>query len=300
MIYASINIQSENKKKEEIKMSGIFTMITIFAGVIVLLLLLNLVMIKPNKKRDVSKFFGKRYAHRGLHGSQIPENSKQAFTLAREQGYGVELDVQMTKDGHLVVFHDGTLKRMCGIEGKLRDFDYHELQKLSLKGTEERIPLFEEVLELLGETDLVCEIKSDNGIRNYELCRRVYKALQKYQGNYCIESFSPFLVRWWKLNHPEVIRGQLSCNMKYEPGQNAFMNFLLTNLYGNFYSKPDFIAYNFKDAKKAWGYRLCRRLYHPFCIAWTPRGKDEIEIAKKDFETIIFEKEPMHLDPTFL
>lgn len=278
--------------KEEIKMNGIYTIVTILALVFVLTMLLNLVMIKPNKKRDVSKFFGKRYAHRGLHGSKVPENSMLAFRLAREQGYGVELDVQMTRDGKLVVFHDGTLKRMCGVDGRLRDFNYDELQKLSLKGTEEKIPLFSDVLELLGETDLVCEIKSDNGIRNYELCRRVYDALQKYKGNYCIESFSPFLVRWWKMNHPEIIRGQLSCNMKYEPGQSAIVNFLLTNLYGNFYAKPDFIAYNFKDIRKAWGYRICKKLYHPFCIAWTPRGSEEIEQAKKDFETIIFESEP--------
>ncbi len=280
-------------QKEEIKMNGTTAIITILAGAFALLLLLNLVMIKPNRKRDVSQFFGKRYAHRGLHGSKVPENSMTAFRLAKEQGYGVELDVQMTRDGKLVVFHDGTLKRMCGVDGRLRDFNFDELQKLSLKGTEEKIPLFADVLEALGKTDLVCEIKSDNGIRNYGLCRRVYEELQKYQGNYCIESFSPFLVRWWKLNHPEVIRGQLSCNMKYEPGQSAFVNFLLTNLYGNFYAKPDFIAYNFKDIRKAWGYRMCKKLYHPFCIAWTPRGAEEIEQAKKDFETIIFEKEPV-------
>lgn len=270
-------------------MNGIYIFVGIAAALLIVFALLSLIMIRPNRNRDVSDFYGKRYAHRGLHDAEIPENSMPAFTKAREQGYGVELDVQMTKDRQLVVFHDGTLKRVCGIDGYLRDFTFEELKKFSLKQTDERIPLFSEVLKELGKTDLICEIKSDNGIRNYELCQMVYDALAGYEGNYCMESFSPFLVHWFKKNHPEIIRGQLSCNMKHEPGQNALVNFLLTNLYGNFYAKPDFIAYNFKDTNM-WGYRLCKILYHPFRIAWTARGAEEMTAAEKEFDTVIFEK----------
>ncbi|MCR5267843.1 MAG: glycerophosphodiester phosphodiesterase, partial [Lachnospiraceae bacterium] len=179
-----------------------------------LLFLLCIFCMAPNGKRDVSAFRCKRYAHRGLHNSKVPENSLWAFTRAAERALGVELDVQMTKDGRLVVFHDGNLKRMCGLDANLRDLTYEELCKLKLKGTSEQIPLFEDVLKVLNGVDLICEIKSDNGIRNDELCKKTYDLLMTYSGNFCMESFSPYLTGWFKKNHPEIIRGQLSCKMK--------------------------------------------------------------------------------------
>ena len=126
----------------------------------VVLFIIMLFLIKPGKRRDTSYFKTKMYAHRGLHGAGVPENSLTAFRLARESGYGVELDVQMTKDRKLVVFHDGSLKRMCGVDGYLRDYTYDELCEFRLAGTDERIPLFEDVLKTLGKTDLICEIKA--------------------------------------------------------------------------------------------------------------------------------------------
>jgi glycerophosphoryl diester phosphodiesterase len=271
-------------------MNSVGVVFIILAGILVLMMLALVFLIKPNKRRDVSRFYGKRYAHRGLHDAQIPENSKTAFRRAKEQGYGVELDVQMTKDGQLVVFHDGTLKRMCGAEGYLRDYTYEELQSLSLKGTEEKIPRFDEVLDILEDVDLICEIKSDNGIKNDNICKKTYERLANYKGNWCMESFSPLLVEWFRAHHPEVIRGQLSCDMKKEPGQTTIVNFALTHLLANFISRPDFIAYRFTDTRK-FGYWLCKRLYRPFCIAWTARGTNEIKAAEQEFETIIFERE---------
>lgn len=250
-----------------------------------------LILIKPGKKREVGLFYGKEYAHRGLHGSEVPENSLTAFRLAVEAGYGVELDVQMTKDEKLVVFHDATLTRMCGVTGYLRDYTYDELQTLRLKGTEERIPLFSEVLEVLGNTTLVCELKPDNGAMNYYFCNKVYEELCNYKGNYCMESFSPYITGWFKKHHPEIIRGQLSCRMSAQDMKNPFARCLLTNMLFNCVSRPDFISYDFKSIG-TWGYRLIKRVFNPFRIAWTPRGPEEIEEAKKEFDTIIFEKEP--------
>jgi len=268
----------------------------IIIGIIVVLIaviyLLAIICIRPAAHREVGLFYGREYAHRGLHGDGVPENSMAAFRLAVEAGYGVELDVQMTKDEQLVVFHDALLKRMTGADGYLRDKTYAELQELRLAGTEERIPLFSDVLEVLGTTTLVCEIKPDNGAANYYFVEKVYNELCKYKGNYCMESFSPFITGWFKKNHPEVIRGQLSCRMGEDSGQGAPARFLLTHMLFNFISRPDFISYNFKDID-TWGYRTVKRLYSPFRIAWTPRGPEEIEEAKKEFETIIFEKNPV-------
>lgn len=246
-------------------------------------------LIKPNKRRDTSYFEKKMYAHRGLHDETVPENSIPAFTLAREAGFGVELDVQMTKDKKLVVFHDGNLKRMCNVDAFLRDFTYEELSKFRLKDTEERIPLFEDVLEVLGTTDLICEIKGDNGVKNYELCQKTYDMLMTYKGKFIVESFSPYLVAWFRHNHPEIIRGQLSENFMRSTTMPFVEKFSMAHLLVNALSRPDFIAYNHHDDKTL-GYRICKTLYHPFLVAWTAKGPEEIESAWDRFDAVIFEK----------
>ena len=256
--------------------------------ILVVLVIAYLYMLKPNKRRDTSYFEHKYYAHRGLHDENVPENSLTAFRLARENGYGVELDVQMTKDGQLVVFHDGNLNRMCGVDANLRDFTYEELQKLRLKGTDEYIPLFSEVLKTLDGADLICEIKPDNGMKFYELCERTLEMLNSYKGRFIVESFSPFLMGWFKKNHPEIIRGQLSENFVKSNKLNI-QNFCMAGLCVNVISRPDFVAYNHLHAGTL-GFKLCKAIYKPFTVAWTAKGKAEQESAEKIFDAVIFEK----------
>lgn len=254
----------------------------------ILFFILMLIMIKPGSKRDVSYFKTKMYAHRGLHGNGVPENSITAFKMAREQGYGVELDVQMTRDGQLVVFHDGNLKRMTGVDGFVRDYTFAELQEFRLADSDERIPLFTDVLDVLKDTDLICEIKGDNGPKCYELCRRTMNCLLKYKGAYCVESFSPFLVRWVKKNYPQVIRGQLSCNFKEDANMNPFLKFAMKHLLVNLLSRPDFVAYRHQDTD-SFGFKLCKGVYRPFLVAWTAKGKAEQLKAWGNFDSVIFE-----------
>lgn len=271
---------------------AVLTMLKVILIVIIIaavLLAAALYMVKPNVKRDTSYFHAKSYAHRGLHGAGVPENSIQAFALAVEKGYGVELDVQMTKDGKVVVFHDGTLKRMCGVDGFLKDFTYDELQQFRLAGTDQRIPLFSDVLEVLKETDLICEIKGDNGNHCYELCEKTYKQLCGYKGKFMVESFVPFLLKWFRDNHPEIIRGQLSCNMKEESSLKGFSQIMMTHLLVNCISRPDFIAYKHQDTGML-GYRLCKRAFRPFLVAWTARGEEEQKSAWGSFDSVIFEQ----------
>ena len=97
------------------------------------------------------KLEGFRYAHRGLHGPGVPENSLAAFRRAAEAGYGAELDVHLTRDGRLVVIHDGDLERMCGVPGRVAEKTAEELAALRLAGSEEHIPLLEEVLPCLPD-----------------------------------------------------------------------------------------------------------------------------------------------------
>lgn len=257
--------------------------------IILILFIIMLILIKPNKRRDTSYFRTKMYAHRGLHGNGVPENSLTAFKLARENGYGVELDVQMTKDKKLVVFHDGNLLRMCGVDGNLRDYTYEELLSFNLGDSEEKIPLFEEVLKVLGTTDLICEIKGDNGAKNYELCELTYNMLMTYKGKFCVESFSPYLVGWFKKHHPEIIRGQLSCDFSDDAAMKWYMRLSMEHLLVNVISRPDFIAYRHQDINK-FGFRMCKGIYRPFLVAWTAKGEAEQKSAWGSFDSVIFEQ----------
>ena len=188
-------------------------------------------------KKDKKPFMYKNFAHRGLHKKDktVPENSLAAFERASSYGYGIELDVQLSKDGQVVVFHDDTLNRVCGVDSRVDEKTYDELSKISLCGTTQTIPLFSEVLKTVrGRGPLIVELK--NGKRNEELCEKTYALLEKYSGEYCIESFNPFIVRWFKKNAPEVIRGQLANPPKDYNGEvgpitavilgNCLLNFL--------------------------------------------------------------------------
>lgn len=262
------------------KLLIIFLLILIIMGAPVTLM-------APNHRRDYSTWKGLMIAHRGLHDIDIPENSIAAFKNAVNAGYGVELDVQYTSDNKLVVFHDASLNRMCGVDKLVKDCSYDELRTYRLNNTDEYIPLFTDVLSILEGVPLVCEIKNHSGNINSRLCQDTYNQLKDYNGQYCIESFSPFLVKWFRDNHPEIIRGQLSCDMKKEKMSPAF-KIAMTHLLVNIISKPDFIAYRHHDVEKL-GFKICSRLYRPLLFAWTARGDKEQVHAWKYFDSIIFE-----------
>ena len=103
---------------------------------------------------------GWAYAHRGLHGNGLPENSMGAFRAALEGGYGIELDLHLLKDGNLAVIHDSLLKRTTGAQGRIEDLTTEDLENYRLEGTEETIPTFREVLDLYaGKAPLIVELK---------------------------------------------------------------------------------------------------------------------------------------------
>ena len=209
--------------------------------------MLPLFMLAPGRatKRQRAPFQGMNFAHRGLHSRdmRIPENSLTAFRLAAEAGYGIELDVQLSKDGQVVVFHDDTLERVCGVPGRVDEYSLLELRQLQLCGTEHRIPLFTEVLSVIrGRGPLIVELKS--GRHNRELCEKTYKLLCSYRGDVCIESFNPNIVAWFRFHGRDLVRGQLAMpERRYEPALIRPMPFLLSHCLMNFVSRPQFIAY---------------------------------------------------------
>ena len=204
-------------------------------------------ILAPGKatKQQKAPFMGKNFAHRGLHSrdKSVPENSLEAFRLAAEMGYGVELDVQLSKDGYVVVFHDDTLDRVCGVHAKVEDKTWSELRQMKLCGTEQTIPLFSDVLETInGRGPIICELKSTK--RRNELCRKTYEFIHNYQGDICVESFDPMIVVWFRLHARELVRGQLAMPANcYDRSLGLPLAFCLSRTFGNFASRPQFIAY---------------------------------------------------------
>lgn len=262
-----------------------------FIIILAVLLAVYLLAIMPRitKRPDTSPLFGTYYAHRGLHdnSSNAPENSMAAFRKAVNAGYGIKLDVQLTKDRIPVVFHDETLKRVCGVSGKVRDYTYEELQQFRLCRSEERILLFEDFLKLVdGKVPLIIEIKIHEDVDT--VCSVTDELIRKYKGVYCVESFHPLAVAWYRKHRPEVIRGQLSTNLakpgKAEPLYLLAVHYLLTN----FLSRPDFIAYDHLH-KNNISRVLCRTLYRPLNVAWTIKSQKELDESREDFDLFIFE-----------
>lgn len=279
--------------------------------VIIVLIIIYLFLIAPNTGRSekMLPFCEVYIAHRGLfYNGQvqekvnsgdkdkqeglvediIPENSLPAFERAVAAGYGIELDTQTTSDGRVVVFHDESLFRMCGVEKNLHDCTYDELRKYNLVGTDCKIPLFEDVLKVIdGKVPLIVEVKSEGNYRR--TTRLTAEYLDSYRGTYCVESFHPLVLSWFKKNRPDVLRGQLSTNFfRSTLKRRWYENIILTNLMLNFLSRPDFIAYNYRYKYQP-SFFICRKLFSVVCAAWTVRSEEALRKAEKVFDVIIFD-----------
>ena len=259
--------------------------------VILVLIVLYFLAIKPrlSRQKQWAPFKGVYYAHRGLHDneSEAPENSLPAFKKAVKAGYGIELDVQLTKDRVPVVFHDFTLERACGKPGKVYEYTYEELQQFPLFQSNERIPKLEEILKVVdGKVPLIVEIKLE--WMDLTVCAFVDKLLKEYKGMYCIESFNPLVLTWYRRYHNDVLRGQLSDAFLKEGEYRGVLYWILQNLLLNWMTKPDFVAYNHKYADNL-SRRLCRKLYKNMAAAWTIKSQQELEAAKEEFDVFIFD-----------
>lgn len=236
------------------------------------------------------KLCGWSYAHRGLYGGGVPENSMEAFRLARDGGYGVELDVHLLSDGALAVIHDSLLQRTTGADGRVEDLSSEQLKDYCLEGTDNTIPTLQQVLELFsGCAPLIIELKPVGG--NYAmLCKKTCAVMDGYEGPYCMESFDPRCVVWLKKNRPDIIRGQLTENyFKSESSRlPAFLKFMLRHQMLNFTTMPDFVGYYFSD-RKTLSNVLVRRLWGAHGVAWTLKNKADYDTAVMEGWIPIFE-----------
>ena len=200
-------------------------------------------------------------------------------------------DVHLMRDGRLAVIHDASLKRTAGADVLVEDLTAEELKTYRLEGTDEQIPLLEEVLELFQDlTPLIIELKAERG-NHAALAEATCRMLDRYRVHYCIESFDPRCLIWLKKNRPEIVRGQLSEQFLRHgetAGHGKATMWLLGNLFSNIAVKPDFIAYRFSDRDNLC-LRWCRKFYHVQEINWTIRTKEEMEAAEAQGNLVIFE-----------
>ena len=258
----------------------------------VIFLVYLLILVRPRGKQPEDKSLICDYAHRGLHGGGVPENSLEAFRLACEAGYGIELDIQLSSDGEVVVFHDGTLIRMTGVEGKVCDFTASELSELRLAGTDEKIPTLKEVLELVdGRVPMLVELKGST--LDISLCGKAYEILKDYKGSFCLESFNPWLVKGIKDLMPDRFCGLLYSNMvrdkKRDGKKVTALDRIVSAMALTFVCKPHFIAYNEED-RNSFPVRLSTRFYKTPKFIWTVTSKAAVDKAHELGELPIFEK----------
>lgn len=226
-------------------------------------------------------------AHRGLHNDIYPENSMGAFKNAVAHGLAIELDVHLTKDCRIVVFHDNSLKRMTGVDATLEDFTYEQLTALRLKETDEKIPLLTEVLkEVSGRVPLVIEIKDGSPVGVLE--KRLNNLLKSYSGDFCIMSFNPLRVGWFMKNAPEITRGILISKFKKKFGLSYLKKYLTSfGLVHNTLAKPDFIAYDLRSVSM----EAIVDAFNNGCpfLSWTAKTEETLEEALKFSKSVIFE-----------
>ena len=258
--------------------------------VVVILVYLFLVFPCKPKKDDYLRFAKRSYAHRGLHDNEHgpSENSLESFIKASQQHYGIELDVQLTADKEVIVFHDPNLTRTSNVDIEVAKIDYEQIKHIKVFDRE-YIPLLSEALNSVSnETPLIIEIKSV-GSREWvnEICRLTYEQLKNYTGIYCVESFDPFAIRWFAKNAPSVLRGQLSMSgKKYQGSVKPFTAFLLQSLLLNFLGRPHFIAYEHEDRSIS---LAISKILGAMIVRWTVKSQQKHDELQMKSEGIIFE-----------
>ena len=241
-------------------------------------------------KSRMDTLYGWKYAHRGLHSEDAPENSLEAFRRARDKGYGVELDVHLLADGNLAVIHDSNLKRVTGQDGRIENLTIEQLGQYFLNGTEQTIPEFGQVLQLYdGKAPLIVELKSA-GNNCSVLCEKVCVMLDSYNGLYCLESFDPRCVYWLRKNRPDLIRGQLTENFLKSKTSTIpwIFKLLMTFQVLNFLTRPDFVAYKFRD-RDHFSNLLVDGLWKVPSVTWTLVNEEEYKAAVAENRIPIFE-----------
>lgn len=233
---------------------------------------------------DISFLKNSLIAHRGLHNDMIPENSITAFKEAIKYNYIIELDVHILKDNNVVVFHDDNLRRLTGINKKIKDTTYDEIKNLKLLNTNEHIPLFFDVLKLVdGKVPLLIELKYDTKVGLLE--DKLLSILKDYNGNYAFQSFNPRSLIYLKKKCPGILRGILVSDFK-KTNINLFKRIILKRMIFNYLIKPDFLSVNYNYLKNR---KIQKYKNNKLILTWTIRNKNDLDKYKSLCDNYIVE-----------
>ncbi len=215
------------------------------------------------------------FAHRGLHGPGVPENSPTAFAGAIARGLGIECDIQRSSDGQAMVFHDATLDRLTVEQGPVAQRSAAELGQIGLVGGHDTIPTLRQLLDqVAGQVPLLIEIKSprDDHRRISALCLSVRRVLEGYQGPHAIMSFDPRIVRWFADHSPLTLRGLVVTeeNDKALPG-------MIRRRLSLWHARPQFLAYDIRDLPSR--FAASQRARGLPVTTWTVRSPEHRERA---------------------
>lgn len=230
-------------------------------------------------------------AHRGLHdaGKGVIENSASAFAAAMAYGYAIECDLQITRDGEAVVFHDEALERLTGAHGLVKDLTAAEAGALTLRGSADRVPTFGSLLaQVKGSVPLVIELKS-HWDGDERLAVRALELLAGYSGPYCLMSFDPDVLAALRRLSPETPRGIVA-----ERAFDPYYNWLplarqqeLRSFSHLARTRPDFVSFYFEELPFA-PVTALRTAGMPV-ISWTIRSPGEARQAMRHSDQITFE-----------
>lgn len=252
------------------------------------LLLLWLYLIAPRARREAVKPFCRPLAHRGLWSSEVPENSLAAFDRAAKAGFGIELDVQLSLDREVMVFHDDTLERMCGRAERLCELTCTQLSEMRLLHTDQTVPTLREVLTVVaGRVPLLIEMKGES--LSTDLVPALLAVMREYHGQWCVESFNPLLVRAvWK-SDPTVLRGLLVTDMLRERKRGSLLrNLGLSSMLLNFLCRPAFVAWN-RRFPKSISRAVAFRWFGAASFAYTVKDEAEYRALLSGGTTPIFD-----------
>ena len=229
---------------------------------------------------------GNLVAHRGLHNAEYSENTLEAFKNAADHHYNIEMDVQLTKDGKPVVYHDLRLDRLTDHDCLVKELTLNEVRKVRyLQGGS--IPTLEEALEVCeGRCGIMLEVKKDSyDAQEIDIEKVIYPILKSYRGDFVVKSFDPYTVKWFADNAPEFSRGLL-CEYEqvseYPPSDRALVRELLDP------DKPlvDFFDYHVgKVGSEIWN----EATKHLPAVVWTVRSQEQYEAVRSKVINVIFE-----------
>ena len=222
-------------------------------------------------------------AHRGLHnGFNIPENSYLAFSKAIEDNYTIELDVRLTKDKKIVVFHDKNLSRVCAVNKKISNQTFNNIKKIPLYNTTQTIPLLKDVLILVnGKVPLLIEIKNYGKVGEFE--KLLVEEISQYKGEIAICSFNVEVIKWFKKYQPNILRGLIYGDLH----KFNIIYYKTVLIYRILTSNPDFISLDYK-LLDTFLPNICR-IFKKKLLCWTVKKKKKIKKAKLFTDNFIFE-----------